>query len=187
MTKKIISLALVSVLAFSMMGCGSQKKEEKKATEETTAVHSEVNSDDFKSFDVSTADWKMSVDNVQVAAELSNTSEVLGYSSASTSTFEQKAGEGNTYVLIKMTISKDGAKENITWDKMLLTDKDGNTYKRIDDTFLDDLTWTRISGTDLNFGDYEGWFAYEIPEDKAEEGLVLSYEFEDETMKYEIN
>lgn len=187
MSKKILSLMLSTVLALTLIGCGTKEESKKEQESKTTAVHSEVNSKDFKAFDVSTADWKMSIDNIQVSDELSNTSEVLGYSSASSTTFEQKAGEGNTYVLIKMTIAKDGAKENISWEKMILTDKDGKEYNRIDDSFIEDLTWTRISGTDLNFGEYEGWFAYEIPKDKADEGLVLSYKFQKDTMKYEIN
>lgn len=186
---------MTAIMAVSLCACGAEKDEKEEVTsiEETTVSTDSAqdensgNSSDFQSVDVSAAGWKMSVDNVQIAPELSNTSEVLGYSSASSSTFEQDAQEGNTYVLIKMLIEKDGATENIQWDKMILTDADGNTYNRIEDSFIDSLTWERMSGTDLNFGSNEGWFAYEIPEEKAESGLVLSYEFENETMEYKVN
>lgn len=179
---------MAAIMALSLCACGGNKEEETTTVAETTAAASE-NSDgeEFAAVDLSTAGWTMSMDNVMIAAELSNTSEVLGYSSASTSTFEQKANEGNTYVLFKMTITKDGASENIAWDKMVLTDAEGNTYNRIDDSFIDSLTWKRMSGTDLNFGTSEGWFAYEIPEDKAASGLVLSYAFADGTMEYKVN
>lgn len=195
MFKKFMVVTMTAVMAFSLCACGGTKEEKKETTkEEQTTVSAEnaasdtdKKEDDFDAVDVSSSGWKMSVENVQIAPELSNTSEVLGYSSASSNTFEQKANEGNTYVLIKMLIEKDGATENIQWNKMLLTDADGNTYNRIDDSFIDSLSWMRISGTDLNFGSYEGWFAYEIPEDKAESGLVLSYKFEEDEMKYEVN
>lgn len=195
MLRKFTVFAMSAVMAVSLCACGNgdnENKETTKAAETTTVADNSTaeenaNSSDFKAVDVSAAGWKMSVDNVQIAPELSNTSEVLGYSSASSSTFEQKANEGNTYVLIKMTIEKDGASENIQWDKMVLTDEDGNTYNRIDDSFIDSLTWKRMSGTDLNFGTNEGWFAYEIPEDKSTSGLVLSYKFEGENMEYKVN
>lgn len=195
MLRKLAVITMTAVMAVSLWACGAKdENNETTKVEETTTVSTDGvvsedkgNSSDFESVDVSAAGWKMSIDNVQIAAELSNTSEVLGYSSASSSTFEQNANEGNTYVLIKMLIEKDGATENIQWDKMILTDADGNTYNRIDDSFIDSLTWKRMSGTDLNFGSNEGWFAYEIPEDKSTEGLVLSYKFNDETMEYKVN
>lgn len=197
MRKKLIVISMTLIMALSLSACGekSENKQEEKTTKaETTTVSADsktqdgkADNSDFKAVDVSVAGWTMSVDNVQIAPELSNTSEVLGYSSASSTTFDQKANEGNTYVLIKMTIKKDGASENIQWDNMLLTDAEGNNYNRIDDSFIDSLTWKRMSGTDLNFGSHEGWFAYEIPEDKSTSGLVLSYKFKDGTMEYKVN
>lgn len=196
MFKKTIIFIMALIMVVSLCACGSSSegtKDETKSEETTVAAdessteEQKVEESDFQVVDVSSSGWTMSIDNVLIAAELSNTSEVLGYSSASTSTFEQKAKEGNTYVLIKMTIKKDGATENIQWDKMMLTDAEGNTYNRIDDSFIDSLTWKRISGTDLNFGSYEGWFAYEIPKDKANSGLLLSYKFAEEEMKYKVN
>lgn len=191
MLRKGMVFVMTFTMALSLIGCGQEKKEAGKTEDSTTAVsakdNQEKNNSDFKVVDVSKAGWKMTVENVQIAAELSNTSEVLGYSSASSTTFEQKAESGNTYVLIKMLIEKDGATENIVWDKMILTDAEGNQYNRIDDSFIDSLTWMRISGTDLNFGKYEGWFAYEIPEKNATSGLILSYQFESEEMKYNVN
>ncbi len=197
MLKKLIVFVLSTVMVFSLCACSSNEEEKKETTQaatekETTAVvtgekDAGDGNKDFKAVDVSAAGWKMSVENVQIAPELSNTSEVLGYSSASSTTFEKKADDGKTYVLIKMLIEKDGATENIQWKNMILTDADGKKYNRIDDSFIDSLTWMRISGTDLNFGKYEGWFAYEIPEEKAESGLTLSYSFASEKMTYKVN
>lgn len=190
MRKKLIVISMTLMMALSLCACGEKEKtpDETKA-EVTTVVEEKGNTGktDFEAVDVSTAGWTMSIDNVMIAAELSNTSEVLGYSSASSTTFDQKANDGNTYVLINMIIKKDGAAENLKWDNMILTDANGNEYKRIDDSFIDSLTWKRMSGTDLNFGSHEGWFAYEIPEDKAASGLTLSYKFENETMEYKVN
>lgn len=188
MLKKFMIAVTVVMATVSLCACGEEDKNSTiNETKANTATEKQLNGDDFEKVDLSKAGWTMSMDNVMIAAELSNTSEVLGYSSASSTTFEQSAAEGNTYVLFKMTIAKDGASENINWENMILTDAEGNTYNRIDDSFIDSLTWKRISGTDLNFGTNEGWFAYEIPEDKAGAGLVLSYQFESEKMEYKVN
>lgn len=193
MFKKILVFSMTAVMMFSLCACGeSDDEKETTKAEETTIAETKVDEakdaeEKKESVDVSTAGWKMSVDGVEIHTKVSNTSVEMGYTSSSTSTFEKEAEEGNAYVLIKMNVEKDGATENIEWDKMVLTDSDGTTYNRIDDSWIDDLKWKRMSGTTLNFGTNEGWFAYELPEEKTESGLVLSYAFADETMEYEIN
>ena len=129
--------------------------------------------------DVTVAGWHIVAGNVQVNSSLDNISVALGYSGIETSEYSKTADEGMTFCMIKLLIEKQGSKETIDWENMLLTDGDGNEYHRIADEFILDLGMKRMPGTKLNFGSNEGWIAYQIPEGAG--GLTLSYAFEAET------
>ena len=129
--------------------------------------------------DVTVAGWHIVAENVQVNSSLDNISVALGYSGIETSEYSKTADEGMTFCMIKLLIEKQGSKETIDWENMLLTDGDGNEYHRIADEFILDLGMKRMPGTKLNFGSNEGWIAYQIPEGAG--GLTLSYAFEAET------
>ena len=129
--------------------------------------------------DVTVAGWHIVAENVQVNSSLDNISVALGYSGIETSEYSKTADEGMTFCMIKLLIEKQGSKETIDWENMLLTDGDGNEYHRIADEFILDLGMKRMPGTKLNFGSNEGWIAYQIPVGAG--GLTLSYAFESET------
>ena len=131
------------------------------------------------------AGWHIVTENVEINPSLENISVALGYSGMQTSEFVKKAEEGNTFCMVKLLIEKEGSKEVIDWEKMILTDAEGNEYHRIQDEFILDLGMKRLPGTKLNFGSNEGWIAFEIPLTSSS-GLTLSYDFENESYSCEL-
>ena len=135
--------------------------------------------------DVTIAGWHIAVEGVQMDDAPANISVALGYTSVETTEYSKQASEGMTFCMIKLLIEKDGSREAVEWEKMLLTDGEGNEYHRIADEFILDLGMKRMPGTKLNFGSNEGWIAYEIPKEAA--GLVISYGFENETWRFSLD
>ena len=142
--------------------------------------------DDKDDEDVSAAsdDESIGIENVEIDKSLENASTILGYTNVATSKFTAEAEDGYEYCLVKMSFEKEDSTEDISWDKFVLTDSEGNTYSRCDDSFLSDLGMKRIPGTSLNFGSHEGWLAFEIKEGAS--GLTISYPFENDTFEYAI-
>lgn len=138
--------------------------------------------DEFEPVTLSVSGWDVTIQNAIRNDTMNNVSVVLGYTDATTNEFEVKAPEGYDYYLIKMTITKKDSKENIEWDRMTLTDSEGNVYKRTEDTFISDLGMKRLPGTTLNFGSNEGWIAFEVKKEAT--GFTLSYDFADEDLTY---
>lgn len=188
--KRLIFLLLLVGVVFSLTACGGEVNEEDNDMEDDKVITEEADEDQtdevqeevFEKVDLSREGWEIIIEEVIRQASLENISVQLGYTDAATSEVLQTAAEGHEYFLIKMLINKDGSGETISWDKMMLIDDEGNTYKRIDDTFLSDLDMVRMPGTDLNFGSNEGWFAYEIKEGAS--NLTLNYDFENESLEY---
>lgn len=133
---------------------------------------------------VSVAGWNITVEDVQKNTSLENVSVELGYTGVETSDYQKEAEAGKTFFLIKLLIEKDGSKETIDWDKLKLTDGEGNEYTRMSDEFLTDLGMMRMTGNILNFGTNEGWIAFEI--DENADNLELSYPFEAETYQQSL-
>ena len=154
-------------------------EEAETAVEEVAETAAQPAGDGEALDDVTVAGWHIVAENVQVNSSLDNISVALGYSGIETSEYSKTADEGMTFCMIKLLIEKQGSKETIDGENMLLTDGDGNEYHRIADEFILDLGMKRMPGTKLNFGSNEGWIAYQIPEGAG--GLTLSYAFESET------
>lgn len=127
---------------------------------------------------VSVSGWNITVEDVQKNTSLENVSVELGYTGVEKSNYQKEAESGKTFCLVKMLIEKDGSKETIDWSSLKLTDSEGNEYTRMEDEFLADLGMMRMTGNTLNFGENEGWIAFEINENA--DGLELSYPFEEE-------
>ena len=134
--------------------------------------------------DATVAGWHIAVEGLMTDDHPENISVALGYVGVQTSEYSKEAPEGKTFCMIKLLIEKKGSREAIDWEKMLLTDGEGNEYHRMEDEFIMDLGMKRLPGTKLNFGSNEGWIAYEIPKEAA--GLVISYGFENETWRFAL-
>lgn len=147
-----------------------------------TSATAEQKTNDQAENTISVAGWNITVEDVQKNASLENVSVELGYTGVEKSSYQKNAEDGMTFCLVKLLIEKDGSKENIDWDRLKLTDSDGNEYSRMEDEFLTDMGMLRMTGNTLNFGKNEGWIAFEIKENA--EGLELEYPFETETYQY---
>ncbi|MCD7735455.1 MAG: aryl-sulfate sulfotransferase [Lachnospiraceae bacterium] len=128
--------------------------------------------------------WQICLEDASRAASLSSVSVSLGYTSVETTDLEQSAADGYEYCMLKLSFVKDGSTEAIKWENMLLTDGDGGSYSRMDDSFIEDYGMSRLPGTDLNFGSYEGWICFEIPEEAG--NLTLTYTFESEELSIPV-
>lgn len=155
----------------------SQVSEESEATSQETEAQTQE-SEAFQPQTVSAAGWNITVEDVQKNASLENVSVELGYTGVEKSDYQKAADAGKVFCLVKMLIEKDGSKETMEWDKLKLTDGNGNEYTRMSDEFLTDLGMKRMTGNTLNFGSNEGWIVFEI--DENAENLELSYSFEAE-------
>jgi len=130
------------------------------------------------------AGWQISLEDSVRTSSLNTVSVSLGYSSVETTDLEQSAAEGYEYCLLKLSFVKVDSTEVIAWDNVVLTDGDGNRYSRIDDSFISDYDMSRLPGTDLNFGSYEGWICFEIPE--TAENLTWICSFEEEELAIQV-
>lgn len=200
MRKQWLILGTSLLLTFGMVACDSSNSNEATNSSKSNVVGQENNTtsdsledtdedemddtkeDTFEPVDVLAGGWNLVIENTMRDDTLENVNVVLGYTDATTNEFQLEAKEGYEYFLIKLSITKEDSKENINWNKMTLSDKQGNTYSRIDDTFIDELGLIRMPGTDLNFGTNEGWIAFEVKEEA--EDLTLKYEFENDNLEY---
>lgn len=198
MKKKTVLWVWSIVVCLSLLtGCGAAEKktaetvaateitEEAGEAENTEAAAEQTGEEDEMSdagsqigASVSVSGWNITVEDVQKNTSLENVSVELGYTGVEKSNYQKEAESGKTFCLVKMLVEKDGSKETIDWNKLKLTDSEGNEYTRIEDDFLADLGMMRMTGNTLNFGKNEGWIAFEINENA--DGLELSYSFEEE-------
>lgn len=125
----------------------------------------------------STGGWKIEIVDSTQGSELNDISVVLGYTGTGTEEFSKKAEEGKEFLLVKLICEKEEGQEVIDWEKLTVIDKDGNEYKRIEDSFIADLNMKRLPGTALNFGTNEGFIAFEVEEGAS--GYTLTYPFEE--------
>ncbi|MCD7954174.1 MAG: aryl-sulfate sulfotransferase [Lachnospiraceae bacterium] len=128
------------------------------------------------------AGWQITLEDVTRSASLSAVSVELGYTSVETTDIEQTASDGCEYCMLKLSFVKNGSMEAIEWEKLFLIDGDGNSYTRIDDSFITDFGMSRLPGTALNFGSYEGWICFEIPAEASDLTLVYAFESEELTI-----
>lgn len=126
-----------------------------------------------------TQGWRITLDQASRTSSLSTVSVALGYASVETTNLATQASDGMEFCLLRLIFEKNGSSEAIQWDNLRLTDGQGNEYSRMDDDFITDYGMARLPGTDLNFGTYEGWIAFEIPQDAEDLSLVYSFESED--------
>lgn len=124
---------------------------------------------------VEAAGWKMDVLNYKITTSLQDVKKDLGIKKIDKDMAQAEAKEGNEFILVQLNMEKVDSMEQIQWDKFYLTDNLGNSYTRIDDSFLADLGVARMTGMDLNFGIKKGWIMFEIKEGYNQ--LRLNYKF----------
>lgn len=130
------------------------------------------------------AGWQITLLETGRSASLNTVSVSMGYSSVETAELSETADDGYEFLLLKLSLTKEDSTEVIDWKRLTVTDSAGNAYTRTDDDFITDYGMSRLPGTVLNFGSYEGWICFLVP--KEAEGLTLVYPFEEETLTIPI-
>lgn len=211
MKKRILASVLAATLLVQITGCGSMSitKETSSDIENSSQVTqnsalqppsqnpdgniSEEGSIEGQNFQAPLGNeteiteaggWSIKAEDYRIDTSMENVSVVLGYTDVGETSFKQEAADGYELCLVKMAFEKLDSDEEISWDKFVLSDAEGNKYKRMDDTFISDLGMNRMPGTALNFGSYEGWIAFEIKEGAKD--LALHYEFANDTYEYQL-
>ena len=167
--KAILAVVFALSMTLAMVGCGSLSNSDTSRQEEQT-------NQETRKLEV--GGWEFTQEEAIRNNSLENVSVDLGYTGVETSDYKKEASQGKTFCLIKMQINKKDSAEDIVWDKLILKDEKGNEYTRIDDSFLTDLGMMRMPSASLNFGENEGWIAFEIDENAKD--LTLTYAFEDD-------
>ena len=167
--KAVLAALLALSMASAMMGCQS--------TPDSDASRQEENMDQT-SRKIEAGGWELIQEDAIKNNSLENVSVDLGYTGVETSDYKKEASQGKTFCLIKMQINKKDSAEDIVWNKLILEDAKGKEYTRIDDSFLTDLGMVRMPSASLNFGENEGWIAFEV--DENAEDLTLTYAFAEE-------
>lgn len=134
--------------------------------------------------------WRITVLGCQATDTLNGTQESLQYSGENVTTdIEEKAGEGNAFVLLSLKIEKtQSGAPAFAWEKLTVEDEGGNGYHRCEnDSFLENYGYERIKSTDLTLGVNEGYICFELPIEAAQGMLTLVYESETETLRIPLN
>ncbi len=186
MKKKLITTLILAFMLLALISC-SKKDSVTNIIQETNndeSLENAIENAEKAETKVEVAGWSIDILDHRIDTSMENVSVVLGYTEVGTNTFTKTAEEGNEFCLVKLNIEKVDSMEEIEWDKFLLIDDLGNSYTRMEDSFLSDLGMKRMSGTDLNFGSNEGWIAYEVKAGYS--NLKLQYEFTNETYEYNL-
>jgi hypothetical protein len=126
----------------------------------------------------SNLNWRVDLSKFEVKKKLESIETVKQYVGSTQELHQQYPSEGNVFLIMKLTISKQGSDFTpFEWSKLTVKDSAGNTYPRSsNDTFLELFNYTpRMTGLEIKFGVYEGWVCYEIPAQAAKGTLTLTY------------
>jgi hypothetical protein len=123
--------------------------------------------------------WQIQVSSHVLKDNLKTIETVTQYNGSKIDVVHQQSpSAGNIYVIMDLTISKNGsASDAFNWQDLVIKDAAGNSYNRLkNDTFLEQHKYTpRMTGLEIRFGVNEGWACYEIPSQAASGSLILAY------------
>jgi hypothetical protein len=125
--------------------------------------------------------WEIDLSKFAVKSKLESIETVQQYVGSYEEVHQQSPAAGNVYLIMKLTISKQGSETTpFDWNKLIVQDIAGNTYQRMsNDTFLEQFKYTpRMTGLEIKFGVNSGWLCYEIPAQAAKSRLSLEYNAE---------
>jgi hypothetical protein len=125
--------------------------------------------------------WQVDLSKFEVKSKLESIETVQQYVGSVDELRQQSPAEGNVYLIMKVTISKQGAESvPFDWSKLTVQDQAGIFYPRIgNDSFLEQFKYTpRLTGLEIKLGVNEGWICYEIPAQAAKGKLTLTYNAE---------
>jgi len=119
--------------------------------------------------------WQVFIKDTVVIKTLETDKTITHYDGSSeTITNTNEASSGKTYLLIDLEVNKaKTGSHSFLWNDLSLLDQEGNLFYRLDDQFLVQHNYERLSGIDLRLGDSRGWIAFEIPEASSKQKLIL--------------
>lgn len=152
--QKTINIARILLTMFLLMviaGCGSDIKNEQLS-------------------------WTLNVQECQVKDKLEAVDDVRQYDGSIAKVPHNNApAAGNVFLLVKLEAKKNIAGNHpLQWQDVTLQDSKGNSYNRVQDVFLTDYKYDRLSATDLKL-DSNGWVCFEIPAESAKDEMKLVY------------
>jgi len=151
--KKVVSLMLPLPLVVLLFACAGAP-----SGSEGTAQQSDM--------------WRVELHSAELADNLTATLSAMQYGGGViNSTKEIEPGEGNTFLLLELTVEKIGTgRAAFSWADAHIEDSGGNAYYRHpNDTFLANLNLPRLRGTDIVLGKETGFACFEVS--KGAEGL----------------
>lgn len=177
MRKRLITLIIMIFIMGVFTGCSKEEPNDIIVTPPLINTDKKVKEEDKvpEKKIAEASGWKMEVLNYKITTSLQDIKKDLGIKNIGKDVVLAEANTGCEYVLVKLNMEKVNSMEQIQWDKFYLIDNMGNSYTRIDDSFLSDLGVARMTGMDLNFGAKQGWVMFEIKEGYNQ--LRLNYKF----------
>jgi hypothetical protein len=133
--------------------------------------------------------WKVGLSKSEVKDKLEAVVTVQQYNGSSDEFRQQLPNEGNVYLLMKLTVSKQGSgPAPFDWSKLVIKDNSGTTYNRhANDTFLEEFKYApRMTALEIKLGENEGWVCYEMPAKAAEGKLSLVYSGDGSQQEIEV-
>jgi hypothetical protein len=159
MPLKLVPCLLLVVLACSAVsGCGGP------AVPET---------------DQSRFPWAITVEGWTVTSGLEATgSEVQYDGTVLQKQYKQKPGSDMVYLILDLILVKQaGSTVVFSWKDVYILDfQNSKHYRHQSDGFLELFGMKRIKAVDLNFGHHQGSVCFEVPQQVAEQPLVLVHE-----------
>jgi hypothetical protein len=122
--------------------------------------------------------WNMGVLLWETAESLAATEAITNYEGyVNTAVHEDAPADGCVYLLVKLSLQKtEAGGEGFQWEKLYALDAEGNRYLRMEnDTFLETYGFKRLPATELRIGDQQGFIAFEVPAEKAEDAFTFWY------------
>ena len=150
-TFNMVGILLTMFLLMVIAGCGSEVKNEQLS-------------------------WTLNVQECQVKDKLEAVDDVRQYDgSIAKVPHNNNPDAGNVFLLVKLEAKKNIAGNHpLQWQDVTLQDGKGNSYNRVQDVFLTDYKYDRLSATDLKL-DSNGWVCFEIPAESAKDEMKLVY------------
>lgn len=151
----VVGALCAAILLLFSAGCGSETKNEQLS-------------------------WTINVQECQLQDKLEAVDDVRQYDgSIAKVPHSNVPGAENVFLLVKLDVKKNVAGNHpLKWQDVTLQDSKGNSYNRIQDVFLADYKYERLSATDLTL-DGSGWICFEIPADLAKGDMKLVYADDD--------
>lgn len=147
----IVGIFCAAILLLFSSGCGSEVKNEQLS-------------------------WTINVQECQIQDKLEAVDDVRQYDGSIAKVPHSNVPDaGNVFLLVKLDVKKNVAGNHpLKWQDVTLQDSRGNSYNRIQDVFLADYKYERLSATDLTL-DGSGWICFEVPAESVKGDMKLVY------------